>query len=453
MTEPAKILLALLLFTLLVLPTVGAVEPAAALRNWPAWRGPLANGVAPSGDPPIEWSETKNVRWKVQVPGRGTATPIVWDDQVFVLTAVPTGKKGEGKAAAGETDGPMRGMVETPDEVQQFTVLALDRATGKTRWQRVAREQLPLAGHHKDHGYASGSPVTDGTHLIAYFGSYGLFCYDLQGNVVWQKDLGALRTRNNFGEGTSPALCGNTLLVLRDHEGDDCLLALDKRDGRELWRQTRDEPTGWCTPLVIEHAGQRQVVVNGTYRIRSYDFATGQLLWECAGMTANAIPSAVADPERVYVTSGFRGSACLAIKPGRTGDLTGTDAIAWSLNRNTPYVPSPLLYGDRLYLFSGNNALLSVVDAPSGKVLVDAQRLEGMFGVYASPAGAADRVYVAGRDGNTFVLKKADTVEFLARNKLDDGFDASPAIVGSELFLRGRANLYCLAAAAEPVKR
>lgn len=420
-------------------------EPEAHLRNWPAWRGPLANGVAPLGDPPIQWSETQNVKWKRSLPGRGTSTPIVWNDRVFLLAAVPTGRKGDAKPAGAPAGAPMRGMVEAPDEIQRFTVLALDRATGKTLWERVAREQMPHEGHHKDHGWASGSPVTDGEHLYAYFGSFGLSCWDLEGQLVWEKDLGPLRTRNSFGEGTSPALWANQLFILRDHEGDDCILSIDKRNGRELWRTARDEPSGWSTPLVVSHAGKQQVIVSGTHRIRSYDAATGQLLWECGGMTGNPIPSAVAAQDRVFLTSGFRGSAFLALRFDRTGDLTGTDAVLWKLGRNTPYVPSPLLYGDRLWFFSGNNATLSVADADTGRVLVDAERLDGVFGVYASAVGAANRVYILGRDGNAVVLRQADALEILARNKLDDGFDASPAVVGKELLLRGRKNLYCVA--------
>ena len=445
LTTPALGLI-LALATTATLPVTGfAAGAEARLSQWPAWRGPLANGTAPKADPPLEWSETNHVKWKVALPGRGTATPIVWDQRVYVLTAIPTGKKEAAPTPAAQGDGPMRGMVDAPSDVQQFVVMSIDRATGKTVWQQTAREALPHQGHHKDHGFASASPVTDGERVYASFGSYGVYAYDLTGKLIWKKDLGPLQTRNSFGEGSSPALAGNKLIILRDHEGDDCILALDTRDGRELWRTVREEPTGWCTPLIVEQNGRQQIVVNGTNRIRSYDAETGKLLWECGGMTANAIPSAVAGADRVIVTSGFRGSACVALKLDRTGDLTGTDGVLWNLNRNTPYVPSPLLAGDLLYLLSGNNAVLTVVDAASGKVQIDAQRLEGMLGVYASPVAAADRVYVAGRDGRVFVLKRSPTLEVLARNRLDDAFDASPALVDRELFLRGRQNLYCIA--------
>lgn len=454
-----KIPILLTTASLVSLTTLAGAD--AASRNWPAWRGPLANGVAPEAKPPVEWSETKNVRWKVKLPGRGTSTPVIWDNQVFLLTAIPAGKKADAKPAAEaapapEPGGPVGrrggrggggGMAESPTEEQKFTVLALDRATGKTLWEHSPRKQLPHEGHHRDHGFASASPVTDGEHLIVSFGSFGLYGYDLRGKLLWEKDLGDMRTRNSFGEGSSPALSGKTLVVLWDHEGDDFIVALDKRDGKELWRQKRDEPTGWCTPLIVEHGGKKQVVVNGTNRARSYDLASGELLWEAGGQTANAIPSAVAGYDRVYVMSGFRGAALQAITLGKTGDLTGTAAIAWSHSKGTPYVPSPLLAGDLLYFFAGNNAMLSVFDAREGKPLLESERVEGLNGIYASPVAADGRVYLVGRDGGTVVAKQGPKLEVLATNRLDDGFDASPAPVGSELFLRGRQNLYCLEAA------
>ena len=292
--------------------------PGDALRNWPAWRGPLANGVAPEADPPVEWSETKNIRWKVEVPGRGTATPVVWENQVFVLTAIPTGERVTPSGGGGRG-----GMSEAPTQAQKFTVLSLDRRTGKVLWERTARQQLPHAGHHRDHGFASGSPVTDGEVLIANFNSFGTYAYDLDGRLLWEKDLGDMQTRNGFGEGSSPALHGDTVVILWDHEGDDFIVALDRKTGAEKWRRERDEPTGWCTPLIVEHGGTTQVIVNGTRRATSYDLATGDILWSAAGQTANAIPSAVTGHGRAYVMSGFRGSALQAIPLDRRGDLAG----------------------------------------------------------------------------------------------------------------------------------
>ncbi len=428
-----------------------------AASQWPSWRGPQANGVATDAHPPIQWSETNHVQWKVALPGRGSSTPILWDDQVFILTAIPTGPEAAAETADASGQPPDRserprrgggggggGMVDRPTRAQQFTVLSFDRKTGKLRWTQSPRTQLPHEGHHKDHGFASASPVTDGKHLIVSFGSFGLYGYDLKGKLLWEKDLGDMRTRNSFGEGSSPALDGNTVVVLWDHEGDDFIVALDKRDGRELWRQTRDEPTGWCTPLIVSYGGRKQVIVNGTNKIRSYDLKDGKLLWECAGQTVNAIPSAVASQDRVFVMSGYRGNALQALRLDRSGDLTGTDGIVWSHAKSTPYVPSPLLVSDTLYFVSNNSALLSAFDAVTGKAHFEAERLDGLNGVYASPVAADGRIYVVGRDGNTAVLRHGSRLEVLAKNHLEDGFDASPAIVGRQIFLRGRQSLYCI---------
>jgi outer membrane protein assembly factor BamB len=424
-------------------------------QTWPQWRGPLANGVAPKADPPTTWSETSNVKWKLKLPGYGTSTPIIWENQVFVQTAI-SGAKAEAKsvptdpAPAEPGQRPRRGgpggmRSEKPNQPYQFTILAVDRSSGKIAWQKALREEVPHEGHHPDHGFASASPVTDGEHLISYFGSRGLYCLDLNGNVLWQKDLGKMQTRNSFGEGSSPALYGHVLVVNWDHEGADFIVAFDKTNGKELWRQPRDEPTGWSTPLIVKHNNRLQVVVSAPGKVRSYDLATGKPVWECAGMTENSIPTPVAGNDMVYATSGFRGAALLAIKLGRTGDLTGTDAIAWSHNKSTPYVPSPLLYDDRIYFFAGNNGTLSCFDARTGKPYYEAERLSGLFGVYASPLGAAGRVYIVGRDGGAVVIRKSDKLEVLATNKLEDRFDASPAAIGGELYLRGHESLYCIA--------
>lgn len=433
-----------------------------AVKHWPQWRGPLANGVAPLGDPPLRWSEINNIKWKVKIPGFGTSTPIIWDTRVFILTAIPAGQRDQPKKVEpieGAADGPAaqdgpppnrrgpRGpsRSEAPVEAYQFAILCLDRATGKTLWQKIAREQVPHEGHHRDHGFASASPITDGRHLFAFFGSRGLYCYDLDGNQKWEKDFGDMQTKNSFGEGSSPALHGNTIVILWDHEGEDFIVALDTNTGKELWRQKRDESTTWSTPLIVEQGGKTQVVVNATSKVRSYDLASGKQLWEGPGLTANAIPSPVYSDGVVYTMSGFRGAALYAIKLDRTGDVTGTDAILWSYTKSTPYVPSPLLTESLLYFVSGNNGILSCFDAKSGKPHYESERLEGIRGIYASPVAAQDRVYVLGREGTALVLKKSPKLEVLATNTLDDHTDASIAIVDRELFIRGHQYLYCIA--------
>lgn len=457
---------------------------ALAEANWPQWRGPQATGAVAEASPPTTWGEGKNVKWKVPLPGAGSATPIIWGDKIFINTAVGTGQAGQagpvevgpspdgvpaaqvpppdrrpggpggppggpgGRRPGGRPGGPGGGFGggAAPTTAFKFDVLCLDRATGKTLWQKTVAETVPHEGHHKDHGFASFSPITDGKVVIAYFGSRGLHCLDLDGNVKWSKQLGKMQTRNGFGEGGAPALHGDTVVVQWDHEGeDDFIAAFDKNTGKELWRTPRAEATGWATPLIVEHEGKAQVIASGTNKVRSYDLATGKQIWEVGPLTTNVIPTPVYADGVVYVMSGFRGAQLFAIKLGKTGDLTGTDAIVWEHKKSTPYVPSPLLYKDRLYFFSGNNAILSVFDAKTGKPIVDSERLEEMQNVYASPVGAGEHVYLVARNGVTQVIKATgDKLEVVATNKLDEGIDASPAVVGKQLFLRGTKSLYCI---------
>ncbi len=288
-----------------------AATAIAADTDWPAWRGPQRNGTAPGATPPLKWSESEHVQWKYEIPGSGTSSPIVWGDSVFITTAIGTGKKTDGSPAAvpgqpgpaapppprgasadsgnegsfvqsppadpppppaGEGRRGRRGggggfgRGTAPAEVQQFAILCIDKKTGKERWRKVVKETLPHEGHHQDHGFASASCVTDGEHLFGFFGSRGLYCCDMQGNVKWEKDLGDMQTRNGFGEGASPALHGKTLVVNWDHEGADFVVAFNKTTGDDLWRKDRDELTSWTTPFVIEHDGKPQVVINDKWR-------------------------------------------------------------------------------------------------------------------------------------------------------------------------------------------
>jgi outer membrane protein assembly factor BamB len=411
-----------------------AIADSAAEKFWPQWRGPLCTGVAPLANPPLNWSETNNVKWKLAIPGEGDSTPIVWADRVFILSAIPVEKE------TAEAD-----KEKAPNGTFRFTVFCIDRVSGRILWQKVAREASPHEGHQENNTFASSSPVTDGKFVWAFFGSRGLHCYDFEGNLQWQKDFGLMKTKMGFGEGASPALSGNTLVVYWDHEGDDFIAAFDKTTGKELWRQPRDESTGWSTPLIVDFNGQKQVVVNATDKVRSYDLATGKELWSCGGQTVNAIPSPVAQADVVFVTSGFRGNALQAIRLGRTGDLTGTDAIAWSHNKSTPYVPSPLLRDNYLYVISGNENMLSCFDTKTGAPYFERERLEAIRGVYASPVSAGERIYVLGREGACTVLKKGPKPEVLAVNKLaDTRSDASIALMEKQLFLRTAHYLYCI---------
>jgi outer membrane protein assembly factor BamB len=460
-------------------------------------------GVAPQANPPTEWSEDKNIKWKAEIPGHGHSTPIVVGDLVILQTAIPANppkenkdteqakageqpppsdgerERGEGRRRRGEGDGgpppdgardgeragrgdgprgdgppgdrgPGRGRGmrrEAPTEPYKFTVIALDRTTGKQVWERTVREVVPHEGCHGDGSLAPACPVADGEHIIAYFGSRGLYCLTMKGDIVWEKDFGDMQTRAGFGEGSSPALHGDTIVVNWDHEGEDFIIALDKKSGNEKWRQKRDEPTSWSTPLIIERDGRAQVIVSAANRVRSYDLKTGETIWEAGGLGVNCAPTPVADNALVFAMSGYQNPALLAIRyTDAKGDITDSASIAWKTTEGTSYVPSALLYGDTMYFLQKNNGILSCLDPATGKPHYDQQRLEDITGVYSSPVGAADRVYIAGRNGATQVIKRGKSFETIAVNKLDDEFTASPAIVGNELFLRGHKRLYCIAA-------
>ncbi len=422
----------------------GPKPTSSPTTDWPHWRGPLARGVAPQGNPPVEWSETRNVRFKVEIPGRGLSTPIVWKERIFVTSAVPLG---EAPAPAPPPEEGGRLARVSPSGAQRFVLYALDRQTGKVVWERTAREGVPHEGTHADGSWASASAVTDGEVVLAPFGSNGLYVYDLDGKLLWSKDLGDMATRNAFGEGSSPVLAGDTVVVNWDHEAGSFIVALDKRTGNERWRQLREEVTSWSTPLVVEHGGKQQLVVAATGRTRSYDLATGEVLWQAGGMTTNVIPSPVESDGVVYVMSGFRGNALQAIRLDQAkGEVAGPPAIAWTYDRDTPYVPSPLLHEGILYFLKHNTGTLSALDAKTGALRYGPVRLEGLDGAYASPVAAAGRVYVVGRNGVTQVIRAGAEHVVLATNRLDDRFDASPAIAGDELLLRGHRYLYSLAA-------
>jgi outer membrane protein assembly factor BamB len=300
----------------------------------------------------------------------------------------------------------------------------------------------------KDGTWASSSAITDGQRVYAFFESSGLYAYDLEGNLLWEKHLGEKKMFADVGEsGSTPVLHGNRLVIAWDHQGTSFVTALDAVTGQELWRADRQEVDSWSTPLVVEHAGRAQVVTAGQRRIRSYDLQTGRLVWESEGLTMNPIPSPVAADGMVFAMSALQGSRLRAIRlADAEGDITGSKAIVWTLERDTPYVPSPLLHDGLLYVLKDNAGILSVFEAKTGKPHYQVQRLAGIPEIYSSPVAAQNRVYVTGRDGTTLVIRHGGSFEVLARNSLDDGFDASAALVDDHMYLRGYRYLYDLAA-------
>jgi outer membrane protein assembly factor BamB len=399
------------------LVTPSAATKVGAREYWPQWRGPLGSGEAPAAKPPVEWAAGRNVKWKVEIPGIGKSSPIVWNDMIVLTTAVQAG------------------------EAQEFTVVALNRTDGGVRWRKVVRKEVPHEGTHKDGTFASASALTDGKRIYVSFGSRGHYALDLKGQVIWEKDLGDMQTRNAFGEGSSAAVHDGTMVVNWDHEGEDFIVALDAASGKERWRRPRNEPTTWTTPHVVTFNGRAQVVVGGTNRLISYDLATGEPVWQTAGLTANVIPTPVSGDGMLFAMSGFRGSALRAIRLAEAkGEITGPPALAWSYDRDTPYVPSPLLYKNALYFLKSNSGILTCLDAVSGTPHYT-ERLT-IENVYASPVAADGRVYVVGRDGTTVVLAAGPKHHVLATNRLDEPMDASPALVDGELYLRGLRHLY-----------
>lgn len=412
----------------LLLLCMAWLSPFAVADNWGHWRGPHGNGAADAGTPPTQWNTPKNIKWKVEIPGSGSSSPVIWDEQVFVTTAVPL-------AGDGGTDVP----------VLEFKLLCFARQSGKLLWQQTAAVAQPHQETHATNGFASASPCTDGTHVFAFFGSRGLFCYTMTGRLQWQRvDLGKMDIRHSFGEGSSPTIEGNTLLVPWDHEGPSAIYALNKLTGKTIWKTDRDEPTCWATPLVVDNAGNKQVVMNGEKFVRAYDLKTGKELWRCGGQTERPVASPVFHNGIVFVGSGFRGSFLGAFRLSGRGNIQDTAEVAWVIDRDTPDIASPLLSSGRIYFHKGKSGQLSCVDASTGKPHYMASRIPGLETIYASPVAAGGHVYLTSRNGTTVVIKDADQLSIVATNSVHETVDATPAPVGNELFIRGEKHLFCI---------
>lgn len=425
--------------------------------HWPQWRGPFFNGVA-RGDAPTTWGDTTNIKWKTTIPGRGYSTPVIWGDKIFLTTAAPTGKPAAAPAAQpaaqpespagaqGERRGRGPGGNPGPQPEHKFDVFALDRKTGKILWQRTAKIAEPHEGYHRTYGsFASNSPATDGRYVYASFGSRGLYAYDLNGKLIWEKDFGVqMKIRLGFGEGSAPLLFEDRLFIVFDHEAGSFIVALDKRTGKELWRQTRDEISSWSTPLAIQHGGRKQIVVAATKKVRSYDPDNGNVLWEAAGLGSNVIPVPVYHDGHVYVMSGHRDPKLMAIRLGKEGDLSNSDSIVWNHTRGVSYTASPVLNDNKLYVVT-DNGLISAFNAITGEPYYAQVRLPKPYNFKASPVAANGKLYLATEDGDVLVVKMGDKFEVIATNILTDQvFIATPVIAGGEIFLRGQNTLFCI---------
>ena len=409
--------------------------------GWGNWRGPAANGSVSEADPPLRWSEDQHVQFKVAVPGRGLSTPVVWGDRLFLTTAIPFGDlmphdESDHDHGAHDNVAPQRKL--------RFEVHAYDRHSGKLLWRRVAREAQPHESTHATGSWASASAVTDGRRLIASFGSQGLYAYDLDGKPLWQRDLGKMRVRHAHGEGSSPAMLQGRIVVNWDHEGESFIVALDAKDGKELWRQPRNEMTSWSSPLIVKIDGVAQVIVAATGAARSYRLKDGKILWEQSGLSRNVVATPVVSGTIAVVANSYDTRAMMAI---RLGGVEG-DRVLWRRDRDTPYVPSPAIWKDQLIFNKHLSPILTSVKLESGEPVWGPLRLNALRGLFASPVVANGRVYVAAQNGVVAVLD-AKTGESLAMNQLEDGFSASPAIVGRTLYLRGDRYLYALRTADE----
>ena len=445
MKLPRRISFALIA-ALLLKVGVGIATTASAAGNWPQWRGPDGSGISAEKNLPAEWSTTKNIKWKTPIDGRGHSSPIVWDNKIFVTTAI------EGEEVPGaKAPKHMLGDKEFvhPDSVgankkHTFKVIALNRDNGKILWQAVAFEGTPYDDRHRKSSYAASTPATDGKLVFAFFGSEGLYAYDFNGKLAWKADLGKMGTVG-MGTGTSPILFENLVIVQCDEENGTAsfIVALDKKTGKEVWKTPRKVQVSWSTPLLVKTAKRAELITSGTESIVSYDPATGKELWTHKGVESNAIPSPVANSEFVYLVAGFPAKIAMAIKLGGSGDLTGTPNVPWKYAKGTAYVPSPIVYGDYLYLTT-DRGILTCIDAKTGEVKYEGGRIPIPATFTASPVAFDGKILMTSEDGDTFIVKAGPKHEILGTNSVGEPVYASPAIADGRIYIRGEKNIYAI---------
>ena len=422
---------------LLMILTLTAAEP----DGWPRWRGPFDTGVA-KGSAPIEFSDTKNVAWKIDIPGRGFSSPIIWGDKIFLTTAVPTAPASKAVEAGGGGRGGGGGAGSGVEH--RFTTMCLSRKDGHIIWEKTAKTVLPHEGYHFRYGsFASNNPVTDGKRVYAFFGSRGVFVYDLDGKLLWQKEFVPMTMRLGFGEGAAAVVDGNRLILNFDQQKDSHIVVLDASNGKQIWRAEREEESTWSAPLVVDYKGTRQLITSGTTKVRSYDLETGKIIWQCGGLGPNVIPAPIVKDGVAYVMSGFRDPNLMAVRIDRTGDLTGTDAVLWQNKRGNSYTPSPVLFEDKLY-FVSDNGMLSCLNIKTGEPYYQT-RLPKPYNFKASPVAANGRLYLSTEEGDVLVIKMGEKFEVLATNTMtDQSFISTPAIADGEIYLRSETKLFCI---------
>ncbi|HKX29967.1 MAG TPA: PQQ-binding-like beta-propeller repeat protein [Blastocatellia bacterium] len=427
-------------------PTTGR---ASGPSNWSQWRGPEGTGISAETDVPNEWAPDKNIKWKVAIPGRGHSSPIVWGDKVFLTTDL----EGEIVPGAKAVEHKIEGQIFVhPDSVGAnrkhiFKVLCLDRNTGKILWEQVAYEGTVFDDRHRKGSYAAPTPATDGTYVFAWFGGEGegLHCYDFNGKRIWKTPIGKIATVG-MGPGTSPVLFGNTVILQCDEdEGKNSfIVALDKRTGKEVWKTSRPIQASWATPLIVKTATRSELITSGNEWIIAYDPQTGKELWKAQGHGSNAIPTPLAGHGMAYVYAGFPSKKLMAIKLGGSGDISGSERLAWQYAKGLAYVPSSILYGDYVYLMT-DRGLLTCLDARTGKVVYEGGRLPVPATFTGSPVAFDDKLLLTSEDGDTYIIKAGPKHEVLSTNSVGEPVYSSLAISDGMIFIRGEKSLYCIA--------
>jgi outer membrane protein assembly factor BamB len=442
----SRITIAVFICSLLAVTLVNSGS-AKVSTNWPQWRGPDGQGVSAETGLPVEWSNTTNVKWKTPIAGRGHSSPIVWGKKIFLTSAL------DGDAIPGRTAGVTHKMSDGSDFVHPdavganlkhtFKVVCLDRDSGKILWERVAYEGPVYDSRHKKASFASSTPATDGKYVFAFFGSEGLYAYDFAGKQLWKQAMPKIGTAS-VGYGVSPILYQNLVIMLCDDSGGNSFIAAyDKKTGKEAWRVARKVDITWSSPVLVHTKNRTEVVTGAAEAIIAYDPATGKELWRHKGLESNAVPSPVVENDLVVLTSGYPQKIAVAIRAGGSGDITGTQQVAWTYNKGTAYVPSPILYDDYIYLMT-DRGLLTCLDAKTGKVEYEGARVPKPQIFMASPVAYEGKILLTSEEGDTYMLKAGPKHEVLRTNSLGENVYASPAIADGKIFIRGEQNLYCI---------
>ncbi len=424
---------------------------AAHAQNWPQFRGPGATGVVEAPAQPVTWDAAKsvNVRWKTPIPGLSHASPVVWGDKVFVVTAVNSAAKDETRFGLFGDVAPVK-----DDPKHAWKVYALDKSTGKVLWERTAYEGIPKIKRHPKSSHAASTPATDGKYLIVNFGSEGLYAYDLNGKLLWKKDLGVLDAGwfydadYQWEYGSSPIIYKNLVIVQADLQKNSFIAAYDIKTGKQVWLTPREEIPSWGSPTVYEGKQRAELITVGPKKIRGYDPATGKELWSLGPMSEITTPTPFVAHDLIFVTSGYAPiQPIYAIRPGGNGDLTlkdgkeSSDFIAWSKQRGGPYMPTPIVYGELLYTCS-NQGVLTAYNARTGERVYQ-ERLGGTGGAFtASPVASEGKIYLASEDGDVFVVKAGPKYELLAKNPVGEVMMATPAISDGIVIVRTVSSLY-----------